>query len=331
MTSVARECVNTLQHNYAHCYTEGVMITRHKRGKVTWVDIESPTEDELRAVVEEFGIDPRVEEEIVSPTPYPIVVSFPTYLYMILHFPTADIAGGAKNQEVDFIVGKSFIITARYEVIESIHNLHKVFEAEELIGLPSHETNTSQLLERILRRLYGAIRQEAEHVSTLLDSIERDIFAGKERTTVRAISEANRVLLRFDRTLARHSESLSTFLEELSTPAFFGRSFHPHAAHILALRDHVASLISAYRAVATELRQTNDSLLSAGQNEVMKTLTLMTFITFPPILIAGLFGMNIEPTFLPIVHHPMGFSFVLGLMLTGSLIVFLIFRFKRWL
>lgn len=307
------------------------MITRHKRGRVTWVDIESPTEEELRTVVEEFGIDPRVEEEIVSPTPYPIVVSFPTYLYMILHFPTADITGGAKNQEVDFIVGKNFIITARYEVIESIHNLHKVFEAEELIGLPTHETTTSELLERILRRLYGAIRQEAEHVSNLLDSIERDVFSGKERKTVRTISEANRVLLRFDRTLAHHSESLTTFLEELSTPAFFGRGFHPHAAHILALRDHVASLISAYRAVATELRQTNDSLLSAGQNEVMKTLTLMTFITFPPVIIAGLFGMNIEPAFLPIVHHPLGFTFIIALMALSSLLVYLFFRLKRWL
>ena len=307
------------------------MITRHKRGKVTWIDIESPTEDELRSVMEEFSIDPRVEEEIISPTPYPIVVSFPTYLYMILHFPTADVRGGAKGQEVDFIVGKSFIITARYEVIESIHNLHKVFEAEELIGLPAHENSTSELLERILRRLYGAIRQEAEHISVMLDGIERDIFDGKERKTVRTISEANRVLLRFERTLARHSESLSTFLEELATPAFFGRGFHPHAAHIMALRDHVASLISAYRAVAIELRQTNDSLLSAGQNEIMKTLTIMTFITFPPILIAGLFGMNIEPAFIPIVHHPMAFVFVIGIMLLGSLSVYLFFRLKNWL
>lgn len=307
------------------------MIARHVRGKVTWIDLESPSEEEIRSVMQEYNIDARVEEEILSPTPYPIVVSFPSYLYMILHFPTVEVSGGAKSQEIDFVVGKEFIITARYEVVESIHNLHKVFEAEELIGLPFRETNTSMLLERILRRLYGAIRQEAEHAATLLDSIERDIFAGKERTTVRAISETNRVLLRFERTLARHSESLGTFLDELSTPAFFGRAFKTHAAHIVALRDHVAGQVAAYRAVATELRQTNDSLLSAGQNEVMKTLTIMTFITFPPILIGSLFGMNIEGDFMPIVHHPDAFWIIGCLMLISSLSIYILFRIKRWL
>lgn len=305
------------------------MITRHKRGKVTWIDIESPTEDELRSVMEEFSIDPRVEEEIISPTPYPIVVSFPTYLYMILHFPTADVRGGAKGQEIDFIVGKSFIITARYEVIESIHNLHKVFEAEELIGLPAHENSTSELLERILRRLYGAIRQEAEHVAILLDSIERDMFSGKERQVVRSISEANRVLLRFERALARHSESLSSFLDELTTPAFFGRSFIPHAAHIMALRDHVASLISAYRAVVTELRQTNDSLLNSTQNEIMKTLTIMAFVTFPLTLVSSIFGMN--TAYLPFVGMPGDFWIVLSIMITLATGFFIFFRVKRWL
>lgn len=307
------------------------MITRHERGKVTWIDMESPSEDEVRDVMREYSVDDRVEAEILSPTPYPIVVSFPTYLYMILHFPTAEVSGGAKSQEIDFIVGKEFIITARYEVIESIHNLHKVFEAEELIGLPFRETNTSMLLERILRRLYGAIRQEAEHAATLLDSIERDIFAGKERQTVRTISESNRVLLRFERTLSRHAESLGTFLEELSTPAFFGRSFKPHAAHIVALRDHVAAQVASYRAVATELRQTNDSLLSSEQNEVMKTLTIMTFITFPPILIGSLFGMNLSPSFIPIVDHPDAFWIIIALMIISSTIVYSFFRLKRWL
>jgi len=307
------------------------MIIRHTRGKVTWVDMECPTSEELQQVMTEFDIDTRIEEEIVSPTPYPIVVTFPKYLYMILHFPTTEITGGAKNQEIDFIVGKNFLITARYEVIESIHNLQRVFEAEELIGMPVSETTTSELLERVLRRLYGAIRQEAEHIAVTLERIERDIFSHKEQQAVRYISEANRVLLRFDTTLSRHAESLDIFLAELQTPTFFGKSFATNAAHIKAQRQHVAALVTSYKMVAAELRQTNDSLLGTSQNQIMKTLTIMTFITFPPILLAGLFGMNIDPSFLPIVHHPMGFTLIILLMLFCSLLVYLFFRLKNWL
>ncbi len=94
---------------------------------------------------------------------------------------------------MDFIVGKHFLITARYEVIDSIHNLHKVFEAEELLGLPG-AARTDALLERVIRRLYSALSDETEHAARSLERIERDIFSGKERETVRTVSDIGRVL-----------------------------------------------------------------------------------------------------------------------------------------
>jgi magnesium transporter len=305
------------------------MVLRHERGAVTWIDIESPTEAELSATLSEFNIDPRIEDEIISPTPYPLFIPFQQYLYLVLHFPTALPEGGTKNQEIDFIVGKGFIITGRYEVIDPIHNLHKVFEAEELLGLPKSEAKTHVLLERIFRRLYGALGAEVEEVARRLERIERDIFAGKERATVRSISEVGRTLLRFDTGLARHQEPLSAFIDELSSPRFFGDAFEDHGAHIKAERDHAVTLISSYRAVATELRDTNDSLLSTSQNEVMKTLTVVTFIVFPLSLIAALFQMNVPGA--PLSNNPDAFWIVLLFMLfiSGVLAVFVIK--KKWL
>lgn len=305
------------------------MIVRHTRGSVTWIDIESPGADELRQVMREFNIDARIEDEIVSPTPYPLFIPFEDYVYAVLHFPTADPGGGSKNQEMDFIVGPEFIITARYEVIDSIHNLHKVFEAEELLGFSKDDVKAPVLLERIFRRLYGALGNEAEQAALRLERIEADIFSGKERATVRAISEVGRTLLRFDTTLARHAEPLSSFLQELSKPEFFGKRFREHGAHIEAERSHAAGLIASYRAVARELRSTNDSLLSTSQNEIIKTLTIIAFITSPPILIAGVFGMNSQ--YAPIVNRPDGFFIVLILMALSSLLVYISFRWKKWL
>lgn len=305
------------------------MITRHTRGKVVWVDMESPTLDELQSIMREFRIDARVEEEIISPTPYPIVVSFPSYIYMILHFPTTEASGGAKRQEIDFIVGKNFLITARYEVIETIHNLHKVFEAEELLDLPVHETHASELFERMMRRLYGAIRQESERIGIMLERIEKDIFAGHEREIVHTISEVNRVLLRFDTTLRRHAESLDLVFEHLSAASFFGKGFMVHASHIAAERDHVAALIASYREVAGELRITNDSLLSSSQNQVMKSLTIMSFVTFPLTFLAALFAM--ETDYLPIIGIHGDFWIILAIMLSLALSFLTFFKVKRWI
>ncbi len=276
----------------------------------------------------EFGINARIEEEIISPTPYPLSITFPDYQYLVLHFPTAQGGLDTRAQEVDFIVGKHFIVTARYEVVEPLHSLHRVFEAEELLGVSEDSSSGEELVEQMLRRLYGAISNEAEQVLRKLERIEQDIFSGRERVTVRSISDVSRILLKFDTVLDRHEEPLADFLGELSGAAFFGKKFVEHAERIQAERDHASALVDSYRAIASELRITNDSLLSASQNEVMKTLTLMSFIILPLSLITGVFGMNVDE--MPIVGSPGSFWLIISIMTTLALGFFLFFKFKRW-
>jgi Mg2+ and Co2+ transporter CorA len=251
------------------------------------VDLEAPAREELHAVMQEFGVEERVEDEIVSPTPYPLVLPSEGYVYLILHFPTTDPKGGARNQEIDFIVGKEFLITVRYEVVEPMLALHRVFEAEELLGLPARATHADVLVERILRHMYRAIREQAHETARSTERIEEDIFAGKERKMVRTISLVGRVLLRFDTALARHAVPLKSFLEYLSGSGFFGKRFAIRAAHIQAEHDHTTAIVRTYRAVVAELRSTNDSLLSASQNEVIKRLTAVSFVAIALSLIAA--------------------------------------------
>lgn len=305
------------------------MVTRHARGSITWIDMESPTRQEVAEVVKEFGIDARVEEEIVTPTPYPLVVSSPAYQYLILHFPTTDPRGGARSQEIDFIVGKDFMVTARYEVIDSIHNLHKVFEAEELLGLPSKRANPEGLLERILRHLYSSLGEETEQIARMLERIEGEIFSGRERQNVVNISKVSRILLRFDTTLRRHEDPLTTFLRALTESEFFGSDFAHHARHILAERNHAASLVASYRAAANELRETNDSLLNSNQNEIIKRLTVITFAAFPLTIITGTFGMNSQN--IPFTNLPYFFPLVVCVMIFAAGSLLLYFRHKKWI
>lgn len=306
------------------------MMTRHERNGVTWVDLESPTHDELRAVMHEFDIDPQIEEEIRTPTPYPLVVTFPEYVYTILHFPTTNIDGGTRSQEVDIVAGKDFLITTRYELVGSILHLHKAFEAEELLGLPKrgHEIE-AVLIERVIRHLYSAMRDETEQIARQLERIERDIFEGRERATVRAISEVGRILLRFDTALARHAEPLEEFLKHLTHTDFFGNRFGTMANRIKSEREHVAAIVKSYREVAHELRSTNDSLLSTSQNEVMKMFTVMTVAFLPLTFIAGIFGMHTK--YGPILGLQHDFLAIIFLMVIVEVLLLLVMRLRKWI
>lgn len=304
------------------------MVTRHVYAGMVWVDLEAPSRDELRAVMDEFEIAHEIEEEIVKPTPYPVFAQMPGYAYLILHFPTTELKGGARNQEVDFIVGKKFLITVRYEVITSINHLHKAFEAEELLGSKSHKEEGPALVEQVMRRMYATMREEVEDVAQKLDRIERDIFSGKERQTVRTISEVGRVLLRFDTSLVRHAEPLGLFLEAVSATSLFGKSFAKTAVRIESERAHAEALVASFRAVAKELRETNDSLLSTSQDETMKVFTAITVILLPMTLIAGIFGMH--TVYEPLMGHPQDFWIVLAIMAGVGVITGIILKVKNW-
>jgi magnesium transporter len=61
----------------------------------------------------------------------------------------------------------------------------------------------------------------------------------------------------------------------------------------------------------------------------MKLLTLMTFVTAPLTLLAGLFGMNLKH--LPFIDDQNGFWFIIGCMLVISAGFLVFFKRKGWL
>ncbi|HET9641453.1 MAG TPA: CorA family divalent cation transporter, partial [Candidatus Paceibacterota bacterium] len=122
------------------------MVFRHAYHGGVWVDLEQPSEEEIRAVAQEFGISERIEKELLSPTPVPLVAVDRDLTLLILHFPAHKDEGEDDNQEVDFIVGKRFIITVRYEVVAPLYHLKKLLETRDLVGAEDSLT-TEMLIE----------------------------------------------------------------------------------------------------------------------------------------------------------------------------------------
>ncbi|MDO8407826.1 MAG: CorA family divalent cation transporter [bacterium] len=309
-----------------------MMYRQGYRGGV-WVDLEGPTNEEIRQVVDEFSISERVEAELLSPTPFPLVSSDQGMALVVLHFPVhrtgnEDIEGDTRSQEVDFIVGKRFVVTVRYEVVAPLHRLRKLLESEELVS-GSASVTTDVLVEILFAHLYAAVRDHGNHVADRLARIERDMFAGSERLTVRAISEVNREYLHLESALANQEEPVTRFLTALSRTEFFGESFTERRTRVLNERAQVAGLIHTHRAIAAELRETNNALLNAKQNEIIKILTVVNFIFLPLGLISWTFAMRTEG--MPIIDRPDAFWIVIGGMLAVALCLTFFFTKKRWL
>ena len=305
------------------------MITRYAYGRGTWIDLEHPTEEEVRLIAQEFSIGERLEMELLSPTPTPLAASEGDTSFLVIHFPTHGISDGeTHDQEIDIAVGDDFIITAHYEVVEPLHHLQKLLETQKLIA-PKTTLETGVLLEIIFAHLYVAVRNHTDHVASHLTHIEHEMFNGLERTTVRAISNVSREFLHIEAALANQEGALDRFLRTLALRPSPDAAFGDRSERIRAERSQVMRLVMTYRAVATELRETNASLLEARQNEIMKALTTITVLVLPLELIAVIFGMHAPGT--PFEQSPNAFVIIVTLMLAISGTMMLFFARKHWL
>ncbi len=305
------------------------MIFRYEYLDGAWIDIEQPNADEIRKVAQELSINEYIERELLSPTPVPTVTGDDGIVFLVLHFPTQGTEDGeTKSQEVDFIVGKNFILTVRYEVVAPLHHLKKLLEAQQLVEGKVPVT-TDVLLETLFAHLYTAMRDHMSHTAGNLARAEKAMFSGRERTTVRTISNISRTFLHMEAELANQEESLRHFLDALSQYGFFGPSFAERSLRILAERSHIARIVKTHRAIATEMRETNIAILGANQNEIMKILTVITFIFLPLELITFVFGMHMPGT--PLAQDPNAFWIIMGSMAAIGVIITIFLARKRWI
>lgn len=305
------------------------MLFRHEYRGGVWIDLEQPTQDEIRSVAHECGLSERLEAELLSPTPSALVAGDAHAALLVLHFPAyGQKNGDTKKQEIDFVVGARFVITVRYEVIAPLHNLKKLLETQELVAGHTPIT-TDVLLEILFAHLYTSVHDHSNRVADSLDRVEKAMFAGHDRSTISAVSDVSREYLHLEAALANQEESLTRFLKALSQRDFFGASFRERTDRILAERSQVARLVTTHRAVASELRETNTALVNARQNEIMKTLTVITFILMPLQFIALVFHLEVPGT--PLIHRPDAFWIIIGIMTAVAVLMIFISAKKRWL
>ena len=304
------------------------MIQKYKTSSLVWIDLNSPTNEEIRQIASEYRIHPLVTHELAIPTLRAKVDLYDDLIYLILHFPSnrKDI-DTINDQEVDFVIGKDFIITTRYGEVDALISFSKTFEVESILEKGSMGKHAGFIFFAMITRIYDDLLHRIEGLKEDAAVIESEIFKKKEKEMVIKISEVSRQLLDFKRATSLHCEVLRSF--EVAGEKFFGNDFRFYLRSIMGTCYKLESAIKNTMEYLGELRETNNSMLSTKQNEIMKVLTIMAFVTFPLSLIAAIFGMNTKT--LPIVGTQNDFWIIIGIMIALAPSFFIFFKYKKWL
>jgi len=303
------------------------MISKYTYKGLVWVALESPTEEEVMHITEEYNIPSIVGEEMHTHSFQSKIDTYPSFIYLILHFPHISHTGGhSSEQEIDFVLGKNFIITTHYESNDALHEFAKTFEVDAILEKRMDVDHAGFLFYHLIKTLYTHSRYQLNEINLLLKESEKEIFEGKEGLMVAMISNINKTLLDFRQALRFHKEVLASF--EVSAKQFFGENFSYYLSIIQSEYNKTQTILDGHKEILDDLRDTNDSLLTNKTNQTIKILTLITFLISPFTLISSIFAMNMG---FRIINTPAQFYFVLASMFTISVLVFIYFKTRKWL
>ncbi len=303
------------------------MLSRYSHRNLAWIDLEAPTREEAALIGEEFDLHPLITNEITARSERARADAYADSIYAVFHFPVRNRSTGRIDEaEIDFILRGDTLITTHYELIDPLHDFARMFEAGTHLERADIGAHAGVLFYLQMRELYKHTFFILAGVETMVREIEKDIFNGKEDAMVARLSKAAGALMDVRAALRSHKDTLRTMSQ--AAARLYGSEFANYMAAIEGDCAHVESLLEENRQVVQDLRRTNDSLLSAKTNAIMRSLTVVSVVLMPLNLTAFIFAMHSE---LLSLNEPAQLFAVFAAMAGMALSAILYFRSKKWL
>ncbi|MDB5266293.1 MAG: Mg2 transporter protein CorA family protein magnesium transporter [Parcubacteria group bacterium] len=244
------------------------MLKKKSSKGATWIDLESPTEEEVRQAAEEAGVPIETAEDLLSPTSKHKIEFGENHAYLVLHFPSfKESRDGDAAFEVDFLITASTIITAHYGHVD-------VFDK---IEIENDSESEKELFFTILGKLLENFERKLSSIDHWVRDIEKKMFSGKEKEAIFALSEASRHLTDFKKITAVYPDTFESLKK--GGEKIFGKKFALGTSALSERSNKASTKLAVLSEWASELRETNSALLGIKQNETMKVLTVLTFIS----------------------------------------------------
>ncbi len=297
--------------------------------KIRWIDITMPNQQDIHFLKSNFQIHPIILEELLGPSARSKVEVFNNYLYLVYFFPAYNKLEKASYQsEVDFVITKNEVITVHYENFPPLDEFRRQLENEHFRQKVFDQTY--HLAYYLLESFITYFEREQHHISEKIEEISQKLFKGKEEQLLREISYVKRDIANYS-IIVHLQESVLKSLAAKTQPFWpeHGRNIQVFFDDLVGDQLRVLNQINNIREIVNGLEETNSQLLASKTNNVMKTFTILAFLTFPLMLIAALFAMRTDYT--PIIGTPGDFWIILGVMAAAMVVMFAFFKNKNWL
>ena len=296
---------------------------------LTWIHLSVPTLGPVQELADRFGWHPLDIEDVLSKRQRPKVDDYADegYLFGVLHFPVYDRSIQRLNAaELDMFVGPDYLVTIPTVELLPVTRLFRRCEDDEAFREQLFSKGSGRLLYEVLDDLFDYCFPILDKIGHKLDALEDDVFEGRSEEVVRDISNVKQEIISY-RKIVKPERSTLRLLER-HVERFLPEELDLYFDDVVDAAERIWDILDNYKEVVEALEDTNESVISHRQNDVLRFLTVFSVVLLPLSVITGIFGMNVNfPGFGSVWAFWTIFA-VMGAVLAGLLAFF---RHKRWL
>jgi magnesium transporter len=302
---------------------------------VTWVHLLGPTTEEAQELATRFGWHPLDVEDVLSRRQRPKVDVYTGdddghggYLFTVLHFPVYDAAVGRLNAgELDAFIGPDYIVTLPAVDLRPVSLLFRRAEESEELREQLLSRGSGRLLYEILDDLYDYCFPILDKIGFKLEQIDESIGEAEgARDLVTDIHRVKQEIISYRKIIKPQRPTLRQLERQMEL--FFAEELELYFDDLVDASERIWDLLDNYKEVVEALEDTNESLISHQQNDILYVLTIFSVVMLPLTFLTGFFGMNVH---FPGVDTWGAFWASLGLMAVAIVGMLAFFRWKRWL
>lgn len=287
-----------------------------------WIDVETPTQEDLDYLQERYEINSLLLEDTVDPNHLPKFEQYNLVKFFLMRENT-ELERANLNTISDISTKLGVFVVGN--VIITIHRMknRSIYDFKKEVYLEENQLITpDKIALNLALKVMKSYDDESKNLLEIMDNLENEIFLKNTNSSnqIRRLYKMKRKSGLNTRILGMSADWIEKF-----------RLLKIEESEFVDLKDKYKDVVADFdhlNAQVTNLIQMYLAITDQKANQVMKVLAIYSMYFFPITFIAGVYGMNFE--FMPELKHYYAYFITLGVMAAIVIITFIYVRRKKW-
>ena len=299
-----------------------------KRTPLIWLDCVGLRDTALIARIGEmFGLHRLALEDAVNTGQRPKTDLFEDHVYVVLKM-IGD-APDARPEQLSLFFGAGFVITFQEREGDSFDPVRQRLRTGGRIVNRGSDYLAYALLDAVVDGYFPLLDRKSERI----DQLEDAMLTRAERSQTHELHHLRREAIVAKRWLWPVRDAVGALMR--ADPALVSEETKLYLNDTYDHAVRLIEIVETCRDTLTGLIELHLSLQQARTNEVVNLLTIVSTIFIPLTFLAGIWGMNFDPTSspwnMPELTGYYSYPIALGVMALIAALLVTYFRWKKWL